>query len=290
MYNISFPIEKKWIEPFLRFVALIEVIFISIIILIERIQAKDLNLIYSNCPARYSCRHFIFYDNLQYKSLFIFFGKKINQKFIKNKFLELDYIKDHSGKRNSKRNIFIRKEFEMYKSIVNSNWYEKIIFDSILFGDGLNSFNKAIKDYEFLHNKKIDSFIEKRTNIDLRISFPEELNITRNAIIEYEFFRSQVYEEFVIDFYNLTFREVIGFLENKYSKSFENLSISEYENILFKLNNYETFFTTKSKLEFAIQCTKKAIVVASFIKDEKVENELTIKFSKLSEIYTTDFC
>ncbi|MCL4856159.1 MAG: hypothetical protein KJZ55_02615, partial [Flavobacteriales bacterium] len=114
MYNILVPVEKKWREPFLRFVALFEIVSIPLLIVLKRVLVKDGNLIYSNYPVRYSCIDLMFVDFLQYKFRFIFFGVKANQMFIMDKIEEMQIQRDQSGRRKSRRNIFIRNEFEMY--------------------------------------------------------------------------------------------------------------------------------------------------------------------------------
>lgn len=148
MYNIPVPVEKKWIESFLKISSLAEIGLIKTNNLLKFTFHSTANDLFLEAPEKYSVRALLLKDIKDHRRLYFFKGKEINTPFIEKKRLIIEKLKDQSGKSDSDKDVYIRLQKDIYKFIVNSSLYENLVFDSCLDYEWDEKVNSAIKQYE----------------------------------------------------------------------------------------------------------------------------------------------
>lgn len=225
-YSASLPKHNNFLKIllmiFMRTSSFIEILAIPAILGLEFSFTFYRGFLSSETPFHLTTKYYIILDCWYQKVYFLFYGTSRNECYLKDRtnINRLKHVRDQSGKKNTKKNISIRKEFTEYIEFVKSENYKEIICNSYFFSE--KKLNQILQEFKLKENNIYTDNYNKLIVSD---------KITRNAIIEYEFYNKN--RKVDKDNFRLWIEETKNYFQKKYPNRFKHLKKCDYEKIIY---------------------------------------------------------
>ena len=266
MYNSRISVKK--IQLLLNLFCFFDILFIPILISFKYLMDLIPNVVFkAEIPYHKTTDFYLLLDLWYFKINYLVYGISKNDTFIKERRERLNFIVAQAGRRNTKRNIEIRKQFKEYLKCVESRLYEDVLFNSSFTREVISSSEFDTADQSISVNSDGNYIITNK--------------ITRNAIIEYEFLRLD-YNNRKIET-SLT-EETLKYLRKKYPSRFNNIKPSKYSDIILFILHPEKCNAVDGRLQNHINYNLQALEIAEYIGNQNENKRLSIRRKKLTEL------